>query len=254
MSQRAIAAAQHVLAKLRITDPSQIQIEEIAYLENVLTTEKEISGSEGRLVSRNGKAILTVKANLHAARRRFVIAHEVGHHVLHSEMGLNLCESADFIGYHKTRPQESEANVFASEILMPSFLWKSDTINGEPSWHVVENYASYFSTSFTATCIKYINMFKSPVTLICSENGKIKWFFPNVSCRYFHKNIGESISPESLANKQTQKAFERFAKEIVLPRTWFSDYNLSDDQYFYESCYYSERYRQTLSLVWPMNF
>ena len=57
------------------------------------------------------------------ARRRFTVAHEVGHHLLHSDGAAVLCRPADVetaAGDERTR--EREANRFAAELLMPEPL------------------------------------------------------------------------------------------------------------------------------------
>jgi len=69
--------------------------------------------------------LIVVEANDHEHRRRFSIAHEIGHFVLHLQdhPELFLCSQEDMElqtpdeGQH--RRQEWEANLFAGELLMP---------------------------------------------------------------------------------------------------------------------------------------
>jgi predicted transcriptional regulator len=56
-------------------------------------------------------------------RRRFTIAHEVGHHFLHSDGATVLCRPVDVDQADETaRAKEREANRFAAELLMPEPL------------------------------------------------------------------------------------------------------------------------------------
>lgn len=64
------------------------------------------------------------EARQSAGRRRFTIAHEVGHWICHFEQGSvepQYCRSED-IGIGAGRTREREANVFASQLLMPDAL------------------------------------------------------------------------------------------------------------------------------------
>ena len=82
-----------------------------------------------------GRAIMGINKNQHPNRRRFSIAHEIGHFLLHpgqdiyvderSESGLtvNLRGEDASAG---TNPEEIEANMFAAELLMPIALLKAD--------------------------------------------------------------------------------------------------------------------------------
>ena len=55
------------------------------------------------------------------ARRRFTVAHEIGHWVLHAEVGRVYCRSSDLELAPDDRDHEveREANRFAAELLMP---------------------------------------------------------------------------------------------------------------------------------------
>ena len=56
-------------------------------------------------------------------RRRFTIAHEIGHHFLHSDGATVLCRAADVDQAEEAaRLKEREANRFAAELLMPEEL------------------------------------------------------------------------------------------------------------------------------------
>ena len=56
-------------------------------------------------------------------RRRFTIAHEVGHHLLHSDGVKVLCRPADLDQADDAgRAKERQANRFAAELLMPEPL------------------------------------------------------------------------------------------------------------------------------------
>jgi predicted transcriptional regulator len=64
-----------------------------------------------------------VRRDESATRRRFTIAHEVGHHFLHSDGATVLCRPVDVDQADEAaRAKEREANRFAAELLMPEEL------------------------------------------------------------------------------------------------------------------------------------
>lgn len=71
-------------------------------------------------ISDNGYPIIIVNKNFSNDRKRFSIAHELGHIIMHSAI-TNL--------YPDYRNKEVEANIFASELLMPEIEIKNDLRN-----------------------------------------------------------------------------------------------------------------------------
>ncbi len=56
-------------------------------------------------------------------RRRFTVAHEIGHHLLHSDGAAVMCRPADVeTAQGGERAREREANRFAAELLMPEAM------------------------------------------------------------------------------------------------------------------------------------
>lgn len=97
---------------------------------NYAYLEREISGE---LVCDNGSFSININANDPPTRQRFTLAHELGHYVRHRELigsGLDddrAYRSTNHGRYFNTRigpAQETEANKFAANLLMP--------------WHLIE--------------------------------------------------------------------------------------------------------------------
>jgi Zn-dependent peptidase ImmA (M78 family) len=87
----------------------------------------------GLLAIENGKAVIGINQNESRVRRRFTIAHELGHYELHRDKS-NLFVDSQFKIYRgnnsNNTPQkqilEQEANSFAASILMPENLVKTE--------------------------------------------------------------------------------------------------------------------------------
>lgn len=77
------------------------------------------------LVVKNGHGVIGVNANHHPNRRRFSLAHEIGHYLLHREQATVFVDAApvffrDDTSSAGTERQEVEANAFAAELLIPT--------------------------------------------------------------------------------------------------------------------------------------
>ena len=91
----------------------------------------------GVLVVKDDRAIIGVNAAHHPNRRRFSIAHELGHYLLHSKnTSSNVFVDAAPVFFRDERSsdgteyQEIQANAFAAELLMPESMLRAELRNG----------------------------------------------------------------------------------------------------------------------------
>lgn len=77
------------------------------------------------------------------------------------------------------RPEEPEANAFASELLMPELLFKPRCTGAKPSVALIEQLAGAFSTTLSATALRYIENTDLACAVVFSEDGSVKWFYPS---------------------------------------------------------------------------
>jgi Zn-dependent peptidase ImmA (M78 family) len=98
----------------------------------------------------DGKWLITINALHHPNRRRFTIAHELGHYFLH---GKKHSDFVDKILFRSTDsdPQEREANSFAAELLMPLDQFKGYINQGVTK---VEQLAQKFNVSAMAVRVR----------------------------------------------------------------------------------------------------
>ncbi len=122
---RARFTADKLIKRFAITRPEDIALEDIAMTLGILVIDDHLEGAEARLLRKGGKGIIRVKADIpEIGRRRFAIAHEIGHWELHADLSQwALCSEADVLGYSGS-PPEIEANAFASGLLMPTPLFR----------------------------------------------------------------------------------------------------------------------------------
>lgn len=91
---------------------------------------------------KDGKGMIGYSANDPKVRKRFTIAHELGHYILHGDSSSKeeVFVDKDFIikyrnnvnSYNKVEiKQENEANAFAAALLMPKFLIEEEFRNND---------------------------------------------------------------------------------------------------------------------------
>ena len=89
--------------------------------------EDDLSGFS---IQKQGKKLIGINENHSPNRRRFTIAHELGHLFLHSSKTVNyetsLLMFRDGRSTDGSDPKEREANRFAAELLMPEGLLRKE--------------------------------------------------------------------------------------------------------------------------------
>lgn len=122
---RAERNAARLLQEIGMTD-ERIPVEHIAKQLGVeVIHDESLDKIAGMLIRRGGRTVIAVNGNDPAQRRRFTIAHELGHLRLHPGRELFLDHSfrvnfRDENSSTATRLEEIQANAFAAELLMPS--------------------------------------------------------------------------------------------------------------------------------------
>ena len=148
------------------------------------------NGFDGALVrSKAGqKGIVAVKASIREkSRKRFTIAHEIGHFVIphHRNLG-NICEDRKIESFdrHLNQP-EIEANEFAAELLLPSAVLRRRFNLAEFSLAQISAVAADFEASLTATTRSYLTLTDLPCAMVWSVSNRARWFVRSDSFRFF---------------------------------------------------------------------
>lgn len=127
--QLARTAAEKLIERLGI-QAAPVDVESIASMLGLHIVAEDLgSDISGLLVSRDGSASIAVRRTDPPNRRRFTIAHEIGHFVLRHHVQRNELVHADRheqVIYRSPRasegldPVEVQANQFAASLLMPA--------------------------------------------------------------------------------------------------------------------------------------
>jgi Zn-dependent peptidase ImmA (M78 family) len=191
----ASARAAAIIKSLQIRNPDEIFIRDISMERGALVRERYLEGSEGRLVRKGKIGIITVNESLsEEGRKRFAIAHELGHFELHSDSQLVFCTEEDMYLWNESKGQEIEANEFAASILMPHDIFSRYCKNHSPNMNTISEIAHEFRTTLTATALRYAQVSPEACAVVVCKEGKIKWYKKSGSFD-FHVKVGEKLSP-----------------------------------------------------------
>jgi hypothetical protein len=184
-----LSAAEKLLQELGITEPDEIDLEAIAHYVNASVRYRRLDGCEARIIGSGDAAIITVNANSSPRRRRFSIAHELGH--WHHHRGK--CLACRVEEYHPRSGLSPErlADTYAADLLMPYYLFRPFARQqGKPTFKAVSALADIFDTSKPATAIRYVESDCFPSLLVCHGPKGRKWFTraPSVPQKWFPRN------------------------------------------------------------------
>jgi Zn-dependent peptidase ImmA (M78 family) len=176
--------------------------------------EVESNGFDGALVCSIGhqKGIIAIRRSIREnSRKRFTIAHEIGHFVIpyHRYLG-NVCspQVVDRFGDLLKIP-EREANEFAAELLLPGSLLRARFELSSPALSQIGRVAQEFETSLTATTRRFLDLTDMPCFIVWSEENSIVWHQRNRSFP-FHLSNQEHLTIHS-------KAGQLFAGKRIAP-------------------------------------
>jgi len=249
-------AAIKLMKEIGITDPNQIPIELIASGLNATIVAKKLSNSDGRIVFGDKRTIITINSNIeYEGKRRFTIAHEIGHLIMHRNHFQIHQDNDATLEYFQKGNQETEANEFASEILMPENVFRRISDEYEFSPALLNHLANYFKTSITSIAYAYFNYGIHPICLIYSHNNTVKYWMRPKDYNHFIKNVTklpppeDSVAAEYFTNK---KVNDRLIKQEIWKSTWFElkPHENDNDFNFYEYCIITPKYNTVLSIIW----
>jgi len=262
--------AQKLLSDLGFDDIIDIPIDifasglyEVTGLE-VIVIEEPLTNCDGKIIFGKSKVIIKVNSDIQfEGRKRFVIAHEIGHLIMHRHLQIvddSGCNFEIFQGMEKVLKngiQEMEANEFASELLMPQKVFLSEASVKKFSPLTIKKLAEKFKTSITATTFKYIDSNLHPICVVFIEKGRVKYWKKSADmrekvCDYIQLSPPkDSVAMEYLeGNYEYIYSFEDKPQEIS-KSTWFelNEYD-NEDSTFYEFCIPTKSFSTILSIIW----
>lgn len=247
--------AYRLIEGLKITqDDLRHHLDEIAYARGALVVEGDLQGSEARLNMVGKPAIITLSNKItNANRRRFSVAHELGHLELH-RWQVTLCTSDDMLEWGVSSGSENvelEANEFAAAFLMPEHFFQS-FCDEQPSLDFFSEIANQFLVSLTAATIRYCEFTPEPVAIVFSQDRYIKWFRaskPFKELELFINVRGRVYSGTRAALFFEGKPIPKMPKRIVAD-AWLREGNYRSSYTIQEQSWAIENINGVLTLLW----
>ncbi|WP_233246029.1 ImmA/IrrE family metallo-endopeptidase [Limnohabitans sp. Hippo4] len=192
---------------------------------------ERIDGFEGMLKANKSKTkwlIVYNDGNGSEGRQRFTVAHEFGHYMVHRELQDEFACHDDEIstGERSKRDIETEADQFASTLLMPYDDFRRQ-VNGQTvSFDLIGHCADRYGVSLTAAALRWIDIAPERAILIASRDDHMLWAKSNEdafkSRAYFatRKNVIE-LPRTALAH--SANAETTVSQQDVRANTWLAN-------------------------------
>jgi Zn-dependent peptidase ImmA (M78 family) len=232
--------------------PPRPDLNQLAKELRLLVVEEDTESFDGALLcSRNRLSgrIIVKKAMREDGRKRFTIAHEIGHFILHRERQIS-CFPVDIARWENTAEDpERQADNFASELLLPSPEVVKLVGDASPSFQLIISLADYFGTTLTATCRKYSEVSPYECAIVWSVDGRVRWTHP--SSRFSHWiRIGHELPESTMARQMLNGDRVLGGIHEVPAEAWISDYRLPDGATIWEESRLMPFYNGCLTLLW----
>lgn len=249
------AVARGVHKNLGITCPEDLDVTLIAASYNAFVRERKLTGTDGLMVRKGDSAIISVRNTiLENGKKRFVIAHELGHVLLHPDVrqtDIFAHGEADRLSYRQSS-EELEANYFAAELLMPSELFAPAMKSVDPSFSEISRLANIFDTTLSATAIQYVKYSREPCAFIISKHLEKPWFFTAEGFEFWIE-AREKVHAYSVTADTFKRGKKSGRADNVPAGVWFRGYSDSGKDYITEETFVLGNSGIVYTLLWVHN-
>jgi hypothetical protein len=197
---RAEQKASEIIDQFGITSPEHIRLTDIASYFRASIVERPLKGAAASLVRWGQHATIRIPADEgYLPRKRFSVAHELGHLILDHHHPVRLaCSPGDLLDWNHQSGHETEANFFAGELLLPKKIFKDRCAVPEVNFAPIKKLAEEFTTSLMATAIRFVRFCPEACALVFSKDSKIRWFYKSEDWRPFIP-MGQDLNDGSFA-------------------------------------------------------
>lgn len=245
------AAAFQITQQYSFARPEEIILEDIAMARGVVVVEGPLEGAEARLIRKGEHGIIRVRENIpEVGRKRFAIAHELGHWELHPDISqMDLYSETGMKGYGSD-PVEIEANIFASELLMPTKLYRPRCEGVNPNLQLISNLASQFQTSLTSAVVRFVEETDQSCAVVFSEDGLVTWWRKSDPAKGIWIDWKQMIRQGSLAWDLLKDKTVPEGGERVDAEAWMENCERYEVDKIFEQSIKLGHYPVILSLLW----
>ena len=193
---------------------------------------EDLDGFDGLLKANKSRSkwlLLYNSATPSEGRKRFTIAHEFGHYILHRhQQDLFECGDGDIeSGDNNGRDIETEADLFASTLLMPLDDFRRQVSGQSISFDLLGHCADRYGVSLTAAALRWTEIAPQRAVLVASRDDHMLWAKSNKAAlksgAYFatrkntielpHDALAHSYNALATSDSRTGSAQTWFARE-----------------------------------------
>jgi Zn-dependent peptidase ImmA (M78 family) len=214
------------------------------------------SAFEGVLVTDDAKSAGSIAYNeaSRLERRRFTVAHEIGHFLIPWHDASAQCATAD-MGVLKSRDtrksKEAEANRFAAALLTPTALFTRDVQRFDaPETEHVRALAKKYRVSKEMAARRYTQLCDHVCSVIFSHRGAVRYFVKSQSCPFLDVVRGNPLPPRSLSARARSDVGHLSEWSETSPAIWFGASHRIIGKVLYEQ-FFEQRdgYRLTMLTI-----
>lgn len=262
-NNRGALRAKQLLEEIGYDDLFNTSLESLAAYLGVILIEEPMENADGRIVRGKTKTLIKINQNIpYPEKKRFTLAHEIGHFLLHDKLELHGDTDNHLNWFQQTQAmaqrgiQEYEANDFAAELLMPEKAFRRFCEGKSFSPHLLKELSLHFNTSISSIIFRVYALGIHPVFIVFVYRGIIKYWLKSEDLYVFVKNRKELPPPEdSIAMEYIEGDYaylytENEKAQEIERSVWFELRTYERDTTFYEYCIPTKKYQSILSLVW----
>jgi len=226
--------------------------------------EESLKNCDGKIIKGRKKTLIKINSDIsYEGKKRFTIAHEIGHYLLHEKLEVHN-ENSNTLNWFMTAEnqakqgiQEKEANEFAIELLMPSKIFQKEAHGKMFCPELIKHLSDRFKTSITSTLFRYCELKNlHPIFIVFIYNGTVKYWKKSQDLYVKVKDIVKLNPPvDSVAQEYIDANYEFIysGKEKAQPiekSTWFVLDQYTKDTPFFEYCIPTKQYKTLISVIW----
>lgn len=262
-SSKGANRAIQLLDEIGFEEITDIPIEMIVSGLGATFIEEPMNNSDGKIIRGIKKTIIKVNSDIpYESKKRFTIAHEIGHLLMHDKLDVHHEDSRTTNWFKSTEnqakkgKQEWEANDFASELLMPSGLFLEAIKRKGFNHNLIKSISDKFKTSLTSTVYRFAKLDAYPILVVYIHDGIVHNWSKSDSLWGRVKEVNKLPPPEdSVALEYIESGYEYIYEgneksQTISKSTWFELRDNEDDRDFFEYCIPTKAYKTIISVIW----
>jgi predicted NBD/HSP70 family sugar kinase len=228
-------------------------LDELAQSIGLSIKEVNSQGFDGALIRLPGKprGIVAVRKDIReVGRKRFTIAHEIGHYILPGHGASNaVCKDGNVESWgREVSGQEDAANRFASELLLPTTQLEPIVRKYSASIETARSISKKFQTSLTAAALKCVDLADMACVLVVTVDGVIRRYRSNKMWSY-PIPVGASLVAGTIAKHLGRGRDQRSKCGSVLAEAWLKNPYLRGDGMLQEDSILLPNYNTILTIL-----